>query len=90
MKGLSDAVQWAVGHVYDGTWDDIGGKGTSLGVADNAVALPTTDEAWRFEEFTVAKYQELYDQMVDGTLVVDADYNNLETTEWSNVNLNVI
>ena len=38
MKGLADAVQWAVGHVYDDTWTDIGGTGTSLGVTDNAVA----------------------------------------------------
>ena len=94
MKGLSDAVQWAVGHVYDDTWDEIGGTATSLGVADNAVALPTTDEAWRFEEFSVEDYQALYQQMVDGTLVVDDDYtvlDNPETaTNWSNVNLNVI
>ena len=94
MKGLSDAVQWAVGHVYDDTWDEIGGTATSLGVADNAVALPTTDEAWRFEVFSVEDYQALYQQMVDGTLVVDDDYtvlDNPETaTNWSNVNLNII
>ena len=94
MKGLADAVQWAVGHVYDDTWDEIGGTATSLGVADNAVALPTTDEAWRFEEFSVEDYQALYQQMVDGTLVVDDDYtvlDNPETaTNWSNVNLNII
>ena len=90
MKGLSDAVQWAVGHVYDDTWDEIGGTATSLGVADNAVALPTTDEAWRFEEFSVEDYQALYQQMVDGTLVVDDDYTKLDTTDWSNLNLTVI
>ena len=94
MKGLADAVQWAVAHVYDGTWDDIGGTATSLGVADNAVALPTTDEAWRFETFSVEKYEELYQQMVDGTLVVDADYTVLDdpetATDWSNVVLNII
>ena len=90
MKGLADAVQWAVGHVYDDTWTDIGGTGTSLGVTDNAVALPTADASWRFETFTVDQYQELYDQMVDGTLVVDNDYTKLETTDWSNVELSVI
>ena len=90
MKGLSDAVQWALGHVYDDTFDTIGGTGTSLGVNDNAVGLPTTDDAWRFETFTVADYEELYQQMLDGTLVVDNDFSKLETTEWSNVNLNVI
>ena len=53
MKGLSDAVQWAVGHVYDSTFSEIGGTGTSLGVKDNAVALPTAADSWRFETFTV-------------------------------------
>ncbi|WP_297214332.1 BMP family lipoprotein, partial [uncultured Flavonifractor sp.] len=89
MKGLSDAVQWAVGHVYDGTFDTIGGVATSLGVENNSVALPTADASWRFETFTVAEYEDLYQQMLDGTLVVDANYDNLETTEWSNVVLNV-
>ena len=90
MKGLSDAVQWAVGHVYDGTFSEIGGTGTSLGVKDSAVALPTAADSWRFETFTVEEYEALYQQMLDGTLVVDNDFSKLESTEWSNVNLNVI
>ena len=90
MKGLSDAVQWAVGHVYEGTFSEIGGTGTSLGVEDNAVALPTADESWRFETFTVEEYEEMYQQVLDGTLVVDSDFSKLETTEWSNLNLNII
>ncbi len=90
MKGLSDAVQWAVGHVYEDTFSEIGGTGTSLGVKDNAVALPTAEESWRFETFTVEEYEDLYQQMLDGTLVVDNDFSKLETTDWSNVNLNVI
>ena len=90
MKGLADAVQWAVGHVYDGTFDEIGGTGTSLGVADNAVALPTAEESWRFETFTVEEYEDMYQKVLDGTLVVDDDFSKLETTEWSNLNLNII
>ena len=94
MKGLADAVQWAVAKVYDGTFDTIGGPQTSLGVADNAVELPTGADSWRFETFTVEKYESLYQQMVDGTLVVDDDYtvmDNAETaTNWSNVNVNII
>ena len=94
MKGLADAVQWAVAKVYDGTFDTIGGQQTSLGVADNAVELPTGADSWRFETFTVEKYEYLYQQMVDGTLVVDDDYtvmDNAETaTNWSNVNVNII
>ena len=90
MKGLADAVQWAVAKVYDGTFDTIGGQQTSLGVADNAVQLPTGADSWRFETFTVEEYEALYQQMLDGTLVVDNDFSKLESTEWSNVNLNVI
>ena len=90
MKGLSDAVQWAVGHVYDGTFDTIGGAATSLGVNENAVELPTADSSWRFEIFTVEEYEALYQQMLDGSLVVDADYEKLESTDWSNLTLNVI
>ena len=79
MKGLADAVQWAVAKVYDGTFDTIGGQQTSLGVADNAVELPTGADSWRFETFTVEKYESLYQQMVDGTLVVDDDYTVMTT-----------
>ena len=94
MKGLADAVQWAVAKVYDGTFDTIGGQQTSLGVADNAVQLPTGADSWRFETFAVEECESLYQQMVDGTLVVDDDYtvmDNAETaTNWSNVNVNII
>ena len=90
MKGLSDAVQWAVAKVYDDTFSEIGGTGTSLGVKDNAVALPTAAESWRFETFTVEEYEALYQQMLDGTLVVDNDFSKQATTEWSNLNLNMI
>ena len=57
---------------------------------DNAVELPTAAESWRFETFSVEEYEALYQQMLDGTLVVDNDFSKLESTEWSNVNLNVI
>ena len=90
MKGLASAVQWAVGHVYDGTFSEIGGVATSLGVTDDAVGLPTADESWRFETFTLDQYDELYQKVLDGTLVVDADYEaNLEQ-DYSNLTLNII
>ena len=90
MKGLASAVQWAVGHVYDGTFADIGGVGTSLGVQDDAVGLPTADESWRFETFTVEQYNELYQKILNGDLVIDADYAaNLEQ-DYSNLTLNII
>ena len=86
MKGLADAVKWACAKVYDGTFSEIGGVGTSLGVKDNAVALPTA--TWSLKNFSVADYEALYAKVVSGEIVVDADYNNLGTNT-PNVNLSV-
>ena len=87
MKGLSDAVQWALAKAYDGSFAEIGGVSTSLGVEQNAVGLPTG--TWSLETFTVEEYESLYQKIADGTLVVDADFNNLEQ-EYSNLTLNII
>ena len=90
MKSLADAVQWALDHVYDETFTQIGGQATKLGAAEDAVGLPTTDEAWRFESYTVEQYEQLYQQLVDGTVVVDANFANQAGTQWTNLNLNMV
>ena len=69
MKGLSNATEWAITKFYDGTWDEIGGIPTSLGVNEDAVGLPT--ESWRFETYTVEDYQAALAAMKAGDLVVD-------------------
>ena len=88
MKGLADATKWAIAKVYDGTFSDIGGKATSLGVEDNAVGLPTA--TWSMTNYTVEEYEELFQKVVSGELTIDADYEaNLEQ-DWSNLTLNII
>ena len=72
MKGLSASVVWAIGKYYDGAWDEIGGNGTSLGVNDNAVGIPT--ETWSLENWTVEDYNALFEQVKNGTVVVSPDY----------------
>ena len=84
MKGLADAVQWACAKVVAGTFSEIGGKGTSLGVNDNAVALPTA--TWSLKNFSTAQYEELFAKVKSGELVIDANYENLEQ-DYSNVTL---
>ncbi len=86
MKGLADAVQWAVAKVYDGTFSEIGGVGTSLGVEQNAVGLPTA--TWSLENYTIEEYEELLEKVLNGELVVDADYDNLEQ-DYSNLTLKI-
>ena len=88
MRGLADDTKWAIAKVYDGTWSEIGGKATSLGVNENAVGLPTA--TWSMTNYTVEEYEDLFQKVVSGELTIDADYEaNLEQ-DWSNLTLNII
>ena len=42
-----------------------------LGAKYNAVGIPT--DTWQFENWTVEEYQDLYDKVVSGEIVVDND-----------------
>ena len=86
LKGLSNATSWAIGKFYAGEWDEIGNVATSLGANDDAVGLPT--DSWSLTNYTVEQYEEMYQKVKDGTLAVDADYNNLEQ-EYSNLTLKI-
>ena len=88
MKGLSSAVQWAVAKVYDGTFSDIGGQGTSLGAKDDAVGLPTA--TWSLKGMNVDDYNALLAKIVDGSVSIDADYEANFGQTYSNVTVTVI
>ncbi len=89
MKGLSDAVVWAVAKAYDGTWDEIGNNATSLGVAENAVGLPTA--TWSMENFSVADYEDLFQKVLNGELTIDnGSVANPAEGGLTNVNVNYI
>jgi basic membrane protein A len=88
MKQLGNAVQQALESYYDDSFD--GGSIIYLGVGEDGVALPM--ETSRFDNFTVAQYNAIYDMLVAGDVVVPADYAALETflegltdTDTSNV-----
>ena len=85
MKGLSDAVQWALAKFYAGEFDEIGGTSTALGAKDNAVGLPV--DTWSLENWSVEDYEALYAKIVDGTIAIDADWNNLASTANTTVNI---
>lgn len=89
MKGLASAVEWALGKVYDGQFSDIGGKGTSLGAADNAVGLPTA--TWSLTNFTVEQYETLFSDIVSGKVSIDDTVLNegaIANQTFSNVTVN--
>ncbi len=97
MKGIDQAAILAIGHSYDGTWDEIGGKTTTLGANDDAVGLPTAADSWRFEKFTVDEYNTLLESIKDGSLVVDPNYpvdaagmDDAGSVDLPNLTVNVI
>ena len=71
MKGLSTGTEWAITKFYEGTFADIGGIPTSLGVDNDAVGLPTDAESWRFETYTVEQYEESLAAVKSGELTID-------------------
>ncbi len=88
MKGLAAATEYAIGVYYDGEWDTLGGTTTTLGAADGAVGLPT--DTWSLENFTADDYAELLAEVVDGTLVVDNDYENADLTGFENAVVTIV
>ena len=85
VKGQSDSVQWALAKFYAGEFADIGGTATALGAKDNAVGLPVA--TWSLENWTVTDYEALLAQIVDGTVTIDADWNNLASTDNAKVTI---
>ena len=87
MKGLSDAAEWAIAKVYDGTWDEIGNAATSLGVAENAVGRPTA--TWSMENFSVADYEDLFQKVLNGDITIDNNSEMANPAEGGLTNVNV-
>ena len=90
MKGLSSAVQWAVGKVYDGTFDEIGGTGTSLGAKEDSVGLPT--DTWMLMNYSVEEYEAQLAAIKAGTVEIDNTVleGDAIVQDYSNVVINYV
>lgn len=88
-KGLRESVMVACDTFYSGKWDEVGGKCTTLGAAQDAVGLPTA--TWSMEKFTVEDYNKLFESLKNGTVVVDRDYvAGLSDEAFANVKLDIV
>ena len=88
LKGIAAATQWAIAKAYDGTWDEIGGVGTSLGAAEDATGLPV--ETWSLTGYSVEEYQQQLADVVSGAIAIDdqvIEGDGITAVEFSNVNL---
>lgn len=75
MKKLKESVIDTLTSYFEGNWDDIGGKVATLGLSteNNFVGLPTNEESWRFNTFTVAEYNTVVNKIIDGTIAISDD-----------------
>ena len=87
MKGLSDAAVWAIGKHYDGQWEEVGGKATSLGAADNAVGLPTA--TWSLENWSVEEYEALFAEVAAGNVEI-SDELVTDPVSTDNVTIEIV
>jgi len=70
MKGLSASVFQALEAYYADEFP--GGETWNLDASRDGIGLPTAEESWGFNTWTVAEYQVVFDALVDGTIDVDA------------------
>ena len=87
MKGLREGTMFALGKFFDGKWDEVADKAANLGVKDDAVGLPTAEGSWGFDSFTVEEYNDLYNKLKSGEVVVDNNVDGAESKSYSNVQL---
>lgn len=87
-KGLREGAMSALASFYDGKFDEIGGKLTSLGAKEDAVSLPT--DTWSLKNFTVEQYEELFAKIKNGTVKVDNNPEGAETKSYANVTIDYI
>jgi basic membrane protein A len=76
MKGLGASVQQVLESIYKtNSWDKYAGKTTYFDAKNDGIGLPTTvigdedaDAFDRFNSFTMADYEVVYQRLVDGTV----------------------
>ncbi len=89
MKGLSEAVITALSDIEAGEWSTIAASNGNFGLEDgDYVGLPTADDSWNFETFTVEEYEALKQKIASGEIVVDNssdDATKPTVSEFTNV-----
>lgn len=71
MKGLGASVQAALAEFFAGEFQ--GGETVIFDASNDGVGLPTDEESFRFETFTVEDYDAIFADLADGTVTVDSN-----------------
>ena len=90
MKGLSEAVSTSLSDIEAGEWSTIAATNGNFGLEDgDYVGLPTAEDSWNFETFTVEEYEALKQKIASGEIVVDNssdDATKPTVSEFTTVN----
>ncbi len=90
MKGLSEAVSTALADIEAGEWSTIAATNGNFGLEDgDYIGLPTDEDSWNFETFTMDEYEDLKSKIASGEIVVDNssdDATKPTVSEFTNVN----
>jgi basic membrane protein A len=69
LKGLGASVEQALAEFFAGEFR--GGETVVFNAANDGVGLPTDEESFRFEEFTIAQYNAIFAKLANGTVTVN-------------------
>lgn len=90
VKGLSASVEKVLGQFYDGKWDaELADVAQNLGAADDATGLPTAEDSWRLENFTIDDYNALFEKIKSGEITPVAEVPEDVTAGWTAVTVTV-
>ncbi len=72
MKNLGTAIHDSLDKINNGEWDALAGVEDKFGLEDgDYIGLPTAEDSWNFETFTVDEYEEVKSKIASGEIVVD-------------------
>lgn len=73
MKLLPNATSTALSTLQSGNWADYSGKGINYSLDEGEyVGLPTASASWCFESFTIAEYEDIVAQIMNGSVEIDS------------------
>ena len=72
MKNLAVGLTDSLSKIDAGEWETLAGTEAKFGLEDgDYVGLPTADDSWNFNTFTVDEYEEVKQKIASGEIVVD-------------------